>query len=141
MKSVEAGEKEPAAQVDALKLSDRSDEISIQEGHIASEEFLKSKKGILPRLLYYEALLDRKMGVEPHGPKRITPENKKPPNQWIMFFMWGSTGAWTLGNLVTGFIGLEFGLNLGQTLAIVLFGCLLGSAAAVSIFCPCLLHY
>lgn len=37
-----------------------------------------SKPGILGKLLALEATLDKKLGVEAHGPARILPEEKDP---------------------------------------------------------------
>jgi len=127
MKSLDA---EKSSAVTTLQLSDQAYEANVQEGYVVAEELLEAKRGILAKFLHWEAFLDRKMGVEPHGPKRITPENKKPPNQWIMFFMWGSVGSYSLVGISTGFLGWEFGLSLGQSLPIMLLGTLLGSAAA-----------
>lgn len=119
-------EKEPAA------LEEHPDGLGIREGSLTTGDELKNQKGILGRLLYYEDWLDRKLGVEPHGPRRITPENKKPPNPWVMFLMWGSGGCYTLGAITTGFIPAELGLSLTQSILLVVFGVLIGCACAVS---------
>lgn len=98
-----------------------------------TEEYHQDEyKGILGRLRYYEAYLDKKLGVEAHAPRRILPHEKKPPNPWIMFFMWGSTGSYALEGLTLGFIGWEYGMAVSQTIPIMMCGSLVGSAAAVS---------
>lgn len=93
--------------------------------------------GILGRLCHYEALLDRKFGVEAHGPERVLPDERKPEyerwsNQAVMALLWAS-GTMNLSCFTTGFLGWEFGLNLTQTVLITIFGTLVGSAVTVSV--------
>ena len=85
-----------------------------------------SSTGPLARLRQYEAFLDRKLGVEAHGPDRKLPGNRNPPNQWVMAALWAS-GTMNLSCFTTGFLGWEFGLSLSQTILIVVFSTLLGS--------------
>jgi len=88
--------------------------------------------GILGKLRYYENALDRKFGIESHGPARILPEARDPSynkwsNQAVMALMWAS-GTMNLSCFATGFLGWEFGLDLRQSILVVIFGSLLGSA-------------
>jgi hypothetical protein len=46
--------------------------------------------GPLARLRRYEALLDKKLGVEGAGPERVLPEDRKPPRTWMMALVWAS---------------------------------------------------
>lgn len=92
--------------------------------------------GILGKLRYYENALDRKFGIESQGPARILPEERDPSynrwsNQAVMALMWAS-GTMNLSCFTTGFLGWEFGLDLKQSIVIVIFGSLLGSAVTVS---------
>ena len=89
-------------------------------------------RGILARLRHYEALLDKKLGVEKNGPARILPEDRNPPNQAVMALMWAS-GTMNLSCFATGFLGWEFGLDLKQSILVVIFGTLLGSMVTVRI--------
>lgn len=82
--------------------------------------------GALDRMRAFEALLDRKLGVEANGPERILPEGRTPPNQWLMATLWAS-GTMNLSCFATGFLGWEFGLSLQQSVLTVVFGTLLGS--------------
>ena len=87
--------------------------------------------GILARTRHYEALLDRKLGVEKNGPARILAEDRHPPNQAIMALMWASA-TMNLSCFATGFLGWEFGLDLKQSILTVIFGTLLGRMVTVS---------
>ena len=107
-------------------------DLSIHTGDVVNDDDFKAATGILARLLHWEAWLDRKFGVEPHGPRRVTPDKKKPPKTWMMFFMWSSTGAYALASITTGMIPWEYGLSLTQAILVVIFGTFLGAAAAVS---------
>lgn len=98
-----------------------------------------SKTGILAKLRGWEAAMDRKMGVETHGIERRRPEDRDPAyaswsNQAVMFLMWMSATA-NLSCFSTGFLGWEMGLDLGRTIAIIIFSTLIGSAVTVS-RCP-----
>ena len=85
-----------------------------------------SSTGPLARLRHYEALLDKKLGVEGHGPDRILPEARNPPNTWVMAALWAS-GTMNLSCFATGFLGWEFGLSLSQSILTMVFGTLLGA--------------
>lgn len=113
--------------------SERGLDLIIQQGEIFDHEDVNSAKGILGRLLYYEEWLDRKLGVEPHGARRVTPDKKKPPKTWMMFFMWSSSGAFALSSITTGMLPWEYGLSLTQAILIVIFGTFLGCAVAVGL--------
>ena len=88
--------------------------------------------GFLARLRNLEAWLDGKVGVEKNGPARILPEDRRPPNQAVMALMWAS-GTMNLSCFATGFLGLEFGLDLRQSILTVIFGTLIGSMVTVSL--------
>ncbi|MCJ1303227.1 hypothetical protein MMC08_006035 [Hypocenomyce scalaris] len=88
--------------------------------------------GILGRLCHYEAILDRRFGVEAQGPERILPQDRKPEyekwsNQAVMALLWAS-GTMNLSCFTTGFLGWEFGLSLKQTILVTVFATLIGSA-------------
>ncbi|KAI9820760.1 MAG: hypothetical protein M1827_005130 [Pycnora praestabilis] len=99
------------------------------QSDVSSEEAdsLNRKSGFLGRLRYYESVLNRKLGVEAHGPNRILPEDRKPPHTIVMFAMWAS-GTMNISCFTTGFLGWEFGLSLSQTILIVVFASFLGAA-------------
>jgi len=42
------------------------------------------ERGFLGRLRHYEAVLDKKLGIEGAGPERVLPEDRKPPRSWMM---------------------------------------------------------
>lgn len=92
-------------------------------------------KGLLGTLRHYEAVLDRKLGVEAHGPARILPEERDPAfgkwnRQIVMALMWAS-GTMNLSCFTTGFLGFELGLSLSQTIWITIVGSFFGSAVTV----------
>lgn len=129
MASLESGYKEQKTASEVLEPAP----VESLEG-TSEEIILDSYSGILGRLRYYEAVFDKKLGVEAHGPRRILPHEKKPPNTWVMFAMWGSSGVYTLGGLTLGFIGWEYGLGIKQTIPIMMFASLVGCAVAVSTY-------
>jgi hypothetical protein len=93
-------------------------------------------RGLLGTLRRFEAALDRRLGVEPHGIARRRPEDKDPSyaswsNQAVMFLLWMSA-TMNLSCFATGFLGWEFGLDLSRSIAIVVGGTLAGSAVTVS---------
>ena len=93
-------------------------------------------KGILGTLRHYETLLDRKLGVEAHGPARILPEERDPAfgkwnKQIVMALMWAS-GTMNLSCFTTGFLGWELGLSLSQTIWITILASFVGAAVTVS---------
>ncbi|EHA19611.1 hypothetical protein CBS147343_9038 [Aspergillus niger] len=91
------------------------------------EHALVKPSGFFARIRYYEELLDRKMGVESHSLDRVLPEERKPPNTLAMAFIWASA-TMNLSCFSTGFMGKEFGLTLGQTIAIMICATFLGAA-------------
>lgn len=91
--------------------------------------------GILAKMRYYENALDRRFGIESHGPARVLPEERDPAygswsNQATMALLWAS-GTMNLSCFTTGFLGWELGLSLKQTILITIFGSLLGGAVTV----------
>jgi hypothetical protein len=93
-------------------------------------------KGFLGTLRHYETLLDKKIGVEAHGPARILPENRDPAygkwsNQIVMALMWAS-GTMNLSCFTTGFLGWELGLSLSQTIWITIVASFIGGSVTVS---------
>lgn len=108
--------------------SDISRDGSIQE---AVAQPVRESGGVLATLRYYENYLDWKMGVEPHGPERITPDKKKPVPIWVMACIW-SSGTFSLSSITLGMYGWEYGLSLTESVLIILFASLLGAFVAVS---------
>jgi hypothetical protein len=93
----------------------------------APTSFPTPTNGLLARLRRYEALLDRKFGIEAHGPARILPDRRdNPPPTWVMAALWAS-GTMNLSCFATGFLGWEFGLSLRQSVLTIVFGTLLGA--------------
>lgn len=90
--------------------------------------------GPLSRLRHYEAVLDKKLGIEGAGPERILPEDRKPPRSWMMALVWAS-GTMNLSCFTTGFLGWEFGLSLKQSVLCMIFGTLLGAMLTVRMSC------
>jgi hypothetical protein len=92
-------------------------------------------KGFLGTLRHYEAVMDRKLGVEAHGPARILPEERDPAygkwnQQIVMALMWAS-GTMNLSCFTTGFLGWELGLDLSQTIWITIVASFVGAAVTV----------
>lgn len=92
-------------------------------------------RGFLGTLRHYEDLLDKKIGVEAHGPARLMPEDRDPAyakwsNQIVMALMWAS-GTMNLSCFTTGFLGWELGLSLPQTIWITIVASFVGSAITV----------
>ncbi|PWY70989.1 hypothetical protein BO70DRAFT_382182 [Aspergillus heteromorphus CBS 117.55] len=90
-----------------------------------AEETPVKPVGFFARVLYYEELLDRKMGIEAHSLDRVLPEDRQPPNTLAMAFIWASA-TMNISCFSTGFMGKEFGLNLGETIAIIICATFLG---------------
>lgn len=97
-------------------------------------------RGFFAKVRYYEELLDRKLGIESHSLDRVLPENRNSPNPLVMAFMWASA-TMNISCFSTGFLGLQLGLSLGQTIPIVIFATLLGSAVTVHIPFFCLVAF
>lgn len=92
-------------------------------------------KGFFGTLRHYELLLDKKLGIEAHGPARIPPEMRDPAygkwnKQIVMALMWAS-GTMNLSCFTTGFLGWELGLSLSQTIWITVVASFVGSAVTV----------
>ncbi|CAG8225709.1 unnamed protein product [Penicillium salamii] len=83
-------------------------------------------RGFFAKIRYYEELLDRKLGIESHSLDRVHPEDRHPPSDVVMAFMWASA-TMNISCFSTGFLGKQFGLSLGQTIPIVMFSTLLGA--------------
>lgn len=114
------------------KITDAPYDVSSgQVEHVGLTKPVRELGGILATLRYYENYLDWKMGVEPHGPKRITPDQKRPAPIWVMACIW-SSGTFSLSSITLGMIGGEYGLSLTQAVLTMLFGSLLGALVAVS---------
>jgi hypothetical protein len=93
--------------------------------------------GFFGTLRHYEAVLDRKFGIESHGPARMMPEDRDPryskwTNQATMALLWAS-GTMNLSCFTTGFLGWELGLDLSQTIGITVLASLVGAAVTVCI--------
>ncbi|KAF2166377.1 hypothetical protein M409DRAFT_66819 [Zasmidium cellare ATCC 36951] len=91
---------------------------------------IREDNGILSKLRDFEALLDRKLGVESEAIDRKRPEDKKPVSwhsQLNMALLWAS-GTMNVSCFATGFLGYEFGLDLKQSILIIIFASLLGGA-------------
>ncbi|KAI0842520.1 putative nucleoside transporter [Hypoxylon sp. FL0890] len=91
-----------------------------------------SKIGFLEKLRNYEDSLDRKLGVESHSIQRQLPENRNSfyagwSGQLSMFAFWMG-GCMNLSTFATGFLGWELGLDLRQSILIIVFGGMAGSA-------------
>ncbi|TVY68988.1 Purine-cytosine permease fcyB [Lachnellula suecica] len=99
---------------------------------------LKTETGIFAKLRAFEAMMDRKLGVESEAIDRKLPEDRKHVpwhSQLNMALLWAS-GTMNISCFATGFIGWEYGLSLKQSILIVVFGSLLGGA--LSGFCATL---
>ena len=86
--------------------------------------------GLLATLCRYEAMMDRKLGIESAAVARVLPEEKtKQPwhSQAVMALMWAS-GTMNLSCFATGFLGFDFGLDLKQSMLCVVFATFVGSA-------------
>lgn len=108
---------------------------SIQNGPVANVPYAR---GIFGKLLSLEAALDRKLGIETHAIERVRPEQKTPQRwyqQAAMFLLWWG-GILNLSTLSSGMLGAQLGFDFSQSVAITVFGNLLG--AAVSGWCATL---
>jgi hypothetical protein len=107
-------------------------ELAVSPVDEAEPEKASKPRGILATIRYYEEYLDRKMGIESHSLDRVHPENRDSPSPVVMGLMWASA-TMNISCFSTGFLGIEFGLSLGQTIPIVIFSTLLGAAVTVSL--------
>ncbi len=73
-----------------------------------------------------ELWLDEKMGIETQGIDRIPEDKKQPPSLANTFLMWFSMTC-HVGTLPLGVLGPEFGLTLGQSVAAIVVGTILGA--------------
>lgn len=87
---------------------------------------LQQEKGFLRSLRRGEEWLDEKMGIETQGIDRIKEEDKRPPSIINVFFLWWSLTC-HVGTLPIGVLGPEFGLSLGQSVAAIVVGTMLGA--------------
>jgi hypothetical protein len=112
-----------------------SDPDRLDDQDLSSDLQAGAGKGFLGTLRHYEDLLDRKLGVEAHGPARILPEDRDPAfakwnKQIVMALMWAS-GTMNLSCFTTGFLGWELGLSLSQTIWITIVASFAGAAVTV----------
>jgi len=108
----------------AFDVSSSTNSATVEDGSCGS--------GVLDKLLFYEAMLDRKLGIESHAINRILPEEKSPQpwhQQATMAVLWAGA-TMNVSCFSTGFLGWEFGLDLSQTIPITIFGTILGAAVA-----------
>ena len=127
-------EEKQATATSSSSNSPSPDPTSIDKGHHTTVQEYNSvpvtqNSGILSRLRNLEAALDRKLGVESQAIDRVKPEEKKPVpwhDQATMALLWAS-GTMQISCFATGFLGSEFGLDLGRSIAITIFGTLLGA--------------
>jgi len=73
-----------------------------------------------------EERLNAKMGVESQGPYRVLPSEREKPRSWNMVFLWASA-TMNLSAFATGFIPIQLGLDLTQSIVVGVFGTLLGA--------------
>jgi hypothetical protein len=87
---------------------------------------LQQQMGFLRSLRRGEEWLDEKMGIETQGIDRIKEEDKRPPSIINVFFLWWSLTC-HVGTIPIGLLGPEFGLSLGQSVAAIVVGTMLGA--------------
>ncbi|KAL7623448.1 hypothetical protein AAE478_007130 [Parahypoxylon ruwenzoriense] len=91
-----------------------------------------TKRGFLDKLRSFEDALDRKLGIEVHSIERRLPEDRDPfYARWINQI--GLVGFWIGGSMnltcfASGFLGWELGLDLRQSLLIIVFGTVVGGS-------------
>lgn len=83
-------------------------------------------RGFLGTLTKGEEWLDNKMGIETQGIDRIHEEDKRPPSLWNVFWLWWSMTC-HVGTVPIGILGPDFGLSLGQSVAAIVVGTMLGA--------------
>ncbi|KAI9741851.1 MAG: hypothetical protein M1834_000239 [Cirrosporium novae-zelandiae] len=102
--------------------------VRVSEGpYTATQDEATDKRGVMGYLRFYETWLDKRLGVEVHGPDRVRPEDKKPPSILNAMFIWFS-GCMNISCFATGSLGWQFGLALRQTIPITIFASILGGA-------------
>lgn len=87
---------------------------------------LQQRNTILGHMRAGEKWLDRKMGIETQGIDRIHEEDKRPPSLLNVFFIWWSVTC-HVGTLPIGMLGPTWGLSLGQSVAGIVVGTILGA--------------
>jgi len=112
---------------------------SSSEGQVYDGRSIGHATSFSGSLRNFEALMDRKLGVESEAIERKLPEDRQPVS-WSaklnMFCLWAS-GVMNLSCFATGFLGsTAFDLSLAQSILICVFGSLLGGS--VSGFCATL---
>jgi hypothetical protein len=124
-------EKDIEAGVGRLSGSGEAPPNPYENGEYLTVEEIRAKKlqqqrGFLRRLRHGEEWLDEKMGIETQGIDRIKEEDKRPPSIWNVFFLWWSLTC-HVGTIPIGLLGPEFGLSLGQSVAAIVVGTILGA--------------
>lgn len=112
-------------------VAEPTDQLSSETASVIDQKPHKGT-GILDRLLYLEAALDQKLGIESETIRRLGPEDKRPQpwhRQAIMALLWAGA-TMNVSCLSTGLLGSELGLDLSQTIPITIFGTLLGAMVA-----------
>ncbi|KAH4037921.1 hypothetical protein HBI26_042640 [Parastagonospora nodorum] len=110
------------------KIGDKA--ASVSSGDIGDMS-RKHDNSFLGKLRNFEATLDAKLGIESDAITRKLPEDKGHVpwhQQMTMFFLWAS-GTMNTSCFATGFLGLEFGLTLRQSIVITVFASIIGGAA------------
>lgn len=122
--------------VGRLQATEKDVNVDVGSAQGSTENFndapVEQETGILSTLCGWEAALDRKLGIESQAIRRKLPEEKVPQrwhNQAVMALLW-SGGIMNLSCMSTGFLGPEWGLTLGQSITITIFGTLLGASVA-----------
>ena len=88
-------------------------------------------RGFFSLFRYYEAKLDRKLGIEPEDLRRVLPEERRAQRSYLAMGVWWASATMTLSCFSTGFLGYEFGLSMGESIGIIIAATFLGSAVAV----------
>ncbi|KAI1380598.1 putative nucleoside transporter [Hypoxylon crocopeplum] len=102
------------------------------ESDTSSEEIpARSKTGFLGKLRSYEEALDRKLGIEAHSIQRKLPGDRNPfyarwSSQLALVGFWVG-GCMNLGSFASGFLGWQLGLDLRQSILIIIFGTFAGA--------------
>ncbi|KIW80944.1 hypothetical protein AYO21_10712 [Fonsecaea monophora] len=124
----------PSKDIDIEKLPEVNEAVEPEVRHgsvtpayeIAKARHIQTSLAPLRWLSRGETWLDEKMGIETQGIDRIPEEEKRPPALINTFFMWFSMTC-HVGTLPLGVLGPEFGLTLGQSVAAVVVGTILGA--------------
>ncbi len=115
---------------DSRQSFDQEDPLTATTASARRNRLSEQPVGILSHLRRYEAILDRKFGLEGSGPERVLPENQESPNIWNIVSVWiGAT--LNLSCFAAGLLAWELGLTFIQSFWTILIGSLLGSAVAV----------